>query len=358
MKKILGEEQSFIVMKGAKEAAIAQIEKEQLMVAIKAKIDQTTRMGSISDDTSRDGDSSIASGSKSKQKANIPESILSNSQLVHQLLLMDTEDLDQLLHRGSENFEHLNSAEGFMTQYRNTLPPGYIEGLTTMDGIKQLMIDLRNKMKKLVSNRADLQEYFTEDQIHACSGSSDYFTLVLTMADALSKSLESQHRSVATAEWCNVTEAWRCTGYDNNCIPYDFTSWKSFFVASLTFLMGKVDLCQLEVANFQLLQVAPIVRAHGKDYEIQQFQEKFGEFSSVKAKENFSATWNWLKQIKSNSTDDVRIQLQDGFVDKILFAKEAIDMPEVSPFSSWVKAFIQKLSFNHFGISISLKIST
>jgi len=340
MKKILGEEQSFIVMKGAKEAAMAQIEKEQLIITIKSKIDKTVESKSeteTSDDASRDRAislaGSVASDSKSKTNANanIPDSILSNAQLVHQLLLMDNEDLDQLLHRGTENFKHLESAEEFMVHYKNSTPPGWIEGLTTVEGIRQLMVDLIVKMKSLVPNRADLQEYFTEDQIRACDGSSDYFTLALRMADALSKSLESQYRSVATMEWYDTTEVWHTKGFDENCIPYNFTSWKSFLVASLTFLMGKVDLCQLEVANFQLLQVAPIVRANGKEYETHHFQKKFGEFSKVKStnRKNFRTTWNWIERMTRSSAEDIRVQLQDGFVDEILFAKEAIDIPEV-----------------------------
>lgn len=324
MNKLMGEGQSLKVMREAKQAAVTQIEEEQLMVAIKAEIDSV--FNSFGDDaTCEDDDSSMAPKSKPKQgKEKMPESVLSNSNLVHKILLMDSEDFEDLSKHGTaEKFSHFRTAKHFMMHYKN-----YTSASEEISDIKQLMVDLINKMRELVPSREDLQQYFTEDQVDACNTTADYFGLTLNMANVMMKSLESEYRSVSTLEWYEMTSVWN--NHADDSIPYDFGCWKSFLTASLAFLIGKVDLCQMDVVNFKLVQIAPVVRANGKEYEIQRFQEKFGELSSFKSSNSFVATWNWIRRIKENNkTDDLITKFQEGFVDEILFSTEATAVPEV-----------------------------
>jgi hypothetical protein len=239
MKKILGDDQSFIVMKGAKQAALKQIEEQQSMVPIKAEIDNV--LDSFANDSSRDDDdNNLSDDSPSIENTTIPESILSNLQLVHQLLLMDNEELEDLSKNNSENFSHLDTAQDFMMYYKNhNIATEWVEGTTSMDGIKQVMIDLIDKMRKLVPNREDLQQYFTESQVQSCETTNDYVTLTLKMAHVMMNSLESQHRAEATLEWYNVTSSWSSQKYESSSIPYDFTCWRSFLIASLAFFYWK-----------------------------------------------------------------------------------------------------------------------
>ena len=332
MKKILGEDQSLAVMREAKQAAIAQIEREQLMVGIKADIDNV--FNSLEDDSTHGEDSSTNSQSKPKEAdGSIPDSISSNIHLVHQILLMDNEDLEDLSTQNYEHISHFGSASDFMMYYQDHISVSEVLSSTDFaGGIKQQMVHLIHKMRNLVPNRKDLHQYFTEDQVHTCKTTKDYFGLSLNLSKVMVTSLESEHRSVSTLEWYNSTLEWQ--NNESLAIPYGFDCWKSYLVASLRFLIGKADLCQMDVVNFQLVRAAPIVKANGREYEIQHFQEKFGELSSFKSMKNFSATWNWVKRIDENqSTEKLLTKLQEGFVDEILFTTEAIDIPEVSRFS-------------------------
>ncbi len=326
MRKILGEKHSLSAMNGAKAKAILLIKDKKLMVPIKAEIDNA--MNAFMDTSD---ESSSRSTIQSEQGGILPENIQSNAKLVHQLLLMDNDDFDDLMKVGSKNFSYLDNLENFMLQFKNHNASQWVEQSSTVDGMKKLILELIEKMRKLVPNRSDLHNHFTECHVQDCKCMTDFFQLVLSMADVMAKNLESKNSSVVTNEWSNTTASWIASKDPNVNVPFGFTCWKTYLIASLTFLIGKADLCQVEIFNFQLVQVAPVVKAHGKEYETHRFQQKYGNFSSLQSKESFSATWSWIKRIcEKNYNEDVNLQLRKGFVDEILFAQDAIQIPEVS----------------------------
>ncbi len=323
MKRILGEKQGALVISETKAKAIAHIRDEKLMVTIRAEIDRAI-------DELTTPDESFAATTNLDQTKLVPENIQSNAKLVHQLLLLDSEDLDEMAKLGSKNFAHLDDVEGFMLQFKAHNVSQWIGENSTADGIKKLILDLMEKMRKLVPNRSDLHDLFTAKHANDCSTMNDFFSLVLNMADVMSKALESENSSVVTTEWHKITSMWVSSNVATENIPFGFECWRSYLIASLTFLIGKTDLCQMEIANFQIIRVAPIVQANGKDYETLHFQQRYGDFLTVQSMETFSATWNWVRRVcaKRYAGDDT-LQLRKGFMDEILFTQQAIEIPEV-----------------------------
>ncbi len=324
--KLLGEDQSLSLMKEEKNAAISHIEKEQLINGIKADIDRAV----ISCEDDLKGDSCVSNIPKAKeQKKHTTDNVFFNSQLVHNILLMDSEDLKDVTNFGFANSSHYCDAEDFMEHFRGQAINLTVDSNMRLLSTKKLIAHLIHKMRDLIPNRKDLHQYFTEDHMIGCETSTDYFRLTLNMANAMMKSLESENRSASTLEWYNVTSEWQKN--KDAPLPYSFNCWQSYLEASITFLIGKVDLCQMDIVNFQLLNVAPVIKANGKEYEINQFQEKFGKFEAYKDLKYFSATRTWIRRVKDkNQTESLFDQLKIGFVDEILFATERIAIPEVS----------------------------
>jgi hypothetical protein len=349
MKKLLGDEQTLITMKKAKQHAIDQIEREQLMVPIKAEIDNA--FGSTNNNSSREGEpvlekdrevdlclehntstkSTPIAPVKSTESSTmgIPKNISSNVNLVHQLLLMDDEDLKNLNKVASGCFAHFESVHTFIQHYKAHIDVSKSNGnIDDILNIKCLMVDLIKKMRKLVPRREDLHQLFTKDQVENCKTSRDYFNLILDNANIMMNFLESEHRSITTAEWHSITFKWRANS--SNSIPFGFTCWKSYLSASLAFLIGKVDLCQMEIVNYQLAKVAHVVKANGKRYELDRFQKQYGYISTIESMKKFDATWKWINRIKDkDSSEELMVRVKEGFVDEILFASESFAVPEV-----------------------------
>ena len=325
MKKILGEKQSAATMNRAKAIAVSQIKHEKLMEPIKAEIEEAINA------FAETSDECPSPSRKPNTNQLIPENVQSNAKLVHQLLLMDSEDLDELTKLGSKNFPHLDSVEAFMLQFKNHGASYWIQEAGTIDGIKRLFMDLIEKMRNLVPNRSDLHDHFSSSHVNNCNTTNDFFMLLLSMGDVMVNALESENRSIVTTQWYDITAKWIAAPNNQNNVPFGFGCWRSYLIASLSFLMGKADLCQAEVVNFKLVHVAPVVQANGKEYEMQHFQQKYGEFSKLQTMENFTATWNWMRRINDRAyTGEIDMQFRRGFVDEILFSHEAMEMPEVS----------------------------
>lgn len=323
MEKLLGKEQSLVEMREAKRFAMDHIDNEKLIVAIKDEIDMAVKTSNDSYEVNPN-----SQPSNNKRNGDIPEAISSNYQLVHEILLMDDEELADLSKHDSEKYSLFNHVEEFMDHYKSLTIVVPNEESSNGGNIKALMIDLNNKLKNLVPNRKDLHQFFKSDQINACKTLNDYCSLILNMAQVLMQFLESEYRSVSTREWYQVTTQWRTD--ESTSIPYEFDCEKTYLEASLTFLAGKADLCQMDILNFQLVKSAPIVKKHGKEYELHAFEEKFGNISDLSSK-NFTATWKWVKHLKETYQSESFVnQLKLGFVNEILFATDSLAIPEVS----------------------------
>jgi len=354
LKKLVGEDESRLIMRQARKFAVTQIENKNLMVPIKAEID--TSFDSYTKSNMLDDDDSIGF----EEQLNIPDNILSNSQLVHNLILMDSEDFEKLAF-GTENCP-LKSAEEFMTKFQGldksfkkdtkvtetkivktvseTVEKAFFDSVTErwvrsdndMEGVKQLMITLISKMRKLIPSRKDLHQYFTEDQVANCKSADDVLSMLLNTSNVMAKSLESQQRSVSTIEWYNVASTWYGRRHEDIPLPFHFKCLKSFLIASLAFLVKKVDLCQSDIVNYQLLQVAPLIRARGNEYELQKFKARYGNLNAMELSDKLSSTWTWLKRMKTAliaSPHNMCDALKEGFVDQILFATDATEIPEI-----------------------------
>jgi hypothetical protein len=93
----------------------------------------------------------------------------------------------------------------------------------------------------------------------------------------------------------------------------------------MAFLVKKLDLCHADMLNFRLLKVTPLIRQNGVIYERDRFQEKHSF-------ENLHATKQWIKRIKSSSDVNEPVlvtALRKGFVEELLFVRDAVALPEV-----------------------------
>jgi hypothetical protein len=156
--------------------------------------------------------------------------------------------------------------------------------------------------------------------------------LLMKMAHILSNNLESPYRASSTNEWCQSAMLYHnAMGTAKNMsIPYSFNTLEAYLIASTVFLLKKTDLCQVEKVNFQLLQAVPLIRQRGHEYELKNFQEKYG---SSEGALDLTATREWMDKSRSafvNSPNELTAILRNNcFIDGLLFTNESIKMPEV-----------------------------
>lgn len=287
----------------------------------------------------------------------VPEHVSSNIELVHKIMLTDPEDDEEILCQTDGSLHILHDISDFMDQWHDTnsmksgemqvdvhsiqeviaqtmekafftkIEEELVQG--DMNGIQQLLSDLYQKMKNLVPNRSDLHSYFQQDDITSCASIDNVMNVLIKAADALGNALESEHRSVSTLQWKQDAMI-----YMNNktSIPYKFSTAEAFAVASSAFLLKKADLCHMDMVKFQMIQVSPMIRSNGKQYELDHFQKRHGSFDSMTSMKQLAGTWEWMERCIQDTTTPSTLATclkTDGFVDDLLFPKARFAIPEV-----------------------------
>ncbi|GMI10203.1 hypothetical protein TrLO_g15591 [Triparma laevis f. longispina] len=169
--------------------------------------------------------------------------------------------------------------------------------------------DLKNSIKKLVPSRDDLHK--TVDEFTPAADSAPAARSNLLKLGSLMSKLESPVRSSTSIEWIeNITSA---------------TITPALLVKSLTFLMKKVSVCEVDLLNAKLAQIAPFIKAQGSEYERGRFEEAFGSFDV--GCENALAMQAW------SGVETVDLKTKAGLikatVENLVFSNAKMDLPEV-----------------------------
>lgn len=347
--KLLGSKEGLNLMKKARQAALRKIEEDKLIDAVRSEANLL-----INPEPSEDkSDEDIMDTSMDEEAA--PEEFTSDAEMVHRILLSD-QDEDILL-RNDTSMDTLQDVGAFMEQWheKKVVKRGEtnhdirsIEDVVAqtmqlavfnkieedlmsndMNGVKQLVLNLFQQMKKLVPNRSDLHSHFTEADVNFCQSSIDVLQLLIRAADALVQSLESQQRSHSTLQWKQSAMALM---KNMESLPYDFKTLESFVVSSTAFLIKKAELCHLDIISFQMMQASPVIRMNGRVYELRNFQKMYGDFDSMSSTKQLNATWLWMQKcIKEDTTPAnlTSVIKKNGYIDELLFSNDRFVMPEV-----------------------------
>lgn len=340
--KIMGPEGALMKMRKAKEEALIQIEDEKLLENIKTSLDESfvhkappsPNRYQVADERRR----------YDLQDSEDLEDL--NEHVVHEILLADNEELHEKLY-GPPEESIVDSVEVFMDMYKSsgsitsdtlndscdsylalTLEKVFFDKIledwvenNNLSGVKDVLLEMIEKVRKLVPKRTDLHD-FLQNQLKTCRKAVDLLNFLIQIAEMMGDSLESSFRAESTLEWLRFAAKYR---KKTPKIPFDFDSVERFTVSSMAFLVKKLDLCHADMLNFRLITVTPLIYRNGVIYEQKRFEEKH-------SLQKLHATTQWIKRIKKSremKTPEPLEALRNGFVEQLLFASEAVGLPEV-----------------------------
>jgi len=374
-KKLVGREEAARTIKKAKQTAIQKIKTEHTMKPIKADIDSkilaanTAQSLPIAKFAEKEG-SCMNSDKEFEIISNteeLPEHLFSNADLVHKILLNGSGEVESFLNKVSNGFYKSNifdSANNFMAYWHRrrtnlssidhemsnsmsiqnstamTMECAYFDKVEhelminkDLKGVKELILNLFHKTRQLIPNRHDLHNIISDDDVLECRAVAEFLMLLIKVSRIMSSYLEAPNRSSSTVEWEENARSYiNVTAEVDSIIPYEFENPDAFLVASISFLLKKVDLCHLDKMNFELIKAVPLINQIGVEYEQKNFQARYGQFSSFRSMRELSATWGWIQrsqQALKISPDMIRTLKTDCFVDELLFVQESIPLPEI-----------------------------
>jgi hypothetical protein len=263
--------------------------------------------------------------------------------------------------------------------------------------LQSIILETHSNLRALVPNRKDLHNHLSDQDVmqqqqNQPTGALKNFTTVLNHLNKIARvlfHLESEYRHETTKDWIRIASSSSVTaaaaasasastelGGENDCDVHDkdFTitiqiqsphdenvdgddhhrdesgnsnnppyyeqtmDLATFALASSAYLHSKAEICQTDVADFQLGHIlAPKIHALGKKYLLHRFEQQFGAVAAVAVEEEedklFSIAPNtktWMEEIiqnssytieELNSSDEKRgsALLQTGWIDGILF---------------------------------------
>ena len=382
LNKLIGSDEGRQIVKDAKERALREIVEDNIVAALKEEVnEQHQGYSSLPDNcgSASEGhlDTVVTSNvSVSKDEVDIaeslsdenalgdgvPSSILDNEELVHQILLTDPTDFNNLsltkqAPEGSVSVQEFMSrwVEGGSLQptvgvsqetaIRDSMKRAFFDMITedlTKDdyaSMQNILLSLHESMRKLVPNRSDLHSYLRDDEVRAAYNVSKFLSLLLKAAGALANNLEAPSRASSTLDWIQVASE---TDAEAN---YGCSSKEQFIVASCAFLLFKTEICHVDIANFRLMKIAPVIHNKlGFHYKLDRLKAayKIGESATIdELKDKLPATNAWILSmlaspetqaeiVRANSTARRFACLKSrGFVDSLLFTTNQLAMPEI-----------------------------
>jgi Chromosome segregation ATPases len=338
--KLLGAEKGFRAMKDARKNAMDRIQENNLLQKSKQEIDHVCSQG-------MQDESSYSDGVKPEFDLHDAAALDDiNEQLVHEILLADDGDIKEQLCREPMS-SIVDCVDTFMDKFKN----GFFDDSTTSDvgtfaftmekaffdqirdtwfveddmaGVKEVLVEILSKMRKLVPSRKDLHVHFSSIHVDNCDGAVEVLSLLLRLAKVLGDLLESPFRAKSTLDWYQTAAHFHEGKIE---VPFEFDDVKSYIVASLAFLVKKLDLCHADVIHFRLGKLTPVIKTNGIAYERSRFHKKYGTSTTV-----LQATKAWMERLKPEIIDcspGLSATVKKGFVDELLFIKERIAMPEI-----------------------------
>lgn len=342
LEKLLGKGDGLEVMKKAKRSAIEEVDRDSLLIKAKVEIDDIMKEYEVRKSESDFEDTPEVDLSDSAALDDV------NEHVVHEILLADNNDIATQLFQ-EPAFSICDCVDSFMAKYVDmnstssdtsevsvevfafTMEKAYFDQMKDdwvlrkdLRGIRDMVAELLAKMRKLVPNRKDLHDYFSEKEARSCSNAMDFLALMIRISEVMGDSLESPARAKSTLKWHKATVLYGC---GKSAVPFNLPDIESYVVTSIAFLVKKLDVCHADIVNFKLMKVTPLIRNNGIYYERKRFIERCGG-----SLEDLHGTRSWIarvNQIYEDCNSNLRISLKKGFVDEILFVRERIAMPEV-----------------------------
>ena len=371
LNQLVGCEEGKAVVVQAKQVALEEIRETNCLEESKMEVDVVWNGedGAVVSQTENESKKEQDDDSE-PMLAMLPQALLSNVRLVHKILLTDSQDFEKLSWDGQDTAQSPEvSVEEYMEMFTTQQQPSQENQMNlTMqiaqsmklaffnniademeqgnyESVRGLLIELHDKMRLLLPNRKDLHSHLNDEHISQASTIVDMMQLLLRCGHLLSGYLESMARAPSTRDLLQSVDTFLAS--DNSSeepsIPYGIESRHVFIVASIGFLLQKVELCQMDISNYNLARVAPLLHHIGHEYERKQFQKTFGEFENVSVESlqtMLPATWNWVKDTKTlcetedsmaQTSFDQRMELvkSRGFVDCVLFTENELALPEI-----------------------------
>eukprot|EP00978_Attheya_sp_CCMP212_P007883 scaffold18337_cov49-Attheya_sp.AAC.3 len=358
LNKVVGSDRAVAILKKAKKWAHQQQQQEQDVER------PETILSNPNESSSTEQNNSVLES--------IPDWLESNESLVHRILLTDPEDFYTLTWDGSP-YKPCTSAEAFLSSfwYNNSSHDGmthssfeqtvdaamrraYWMGIVTdLQGgkfhtVARLLNELCDKIHAM-----DMRGSTTAKNVTLLNPTTmnNVLELAVKAANILSTQLESPARSTSTLEWMDLINN---MANDEVAASLGMESLEHFVVASLGFLMEKTDMCKLDIINFRLIQVAPLIQSSvGLDYERRKFAMLHGfsnsppdSVDSQYLKEQLKHTWEWIRTsvathrlteshgslLATGDCFEARILFMKtrAFVDGLLFySRGSLNMPEI-----------------------------
>jgi len=381
LNKLVGSEEGRQLVKDAKERALRQIVEDNIVAALKEEVNQQYQGSSFQPD---DGESALGGkkdtatnahccdptgtvekttglGDESALGDRVPSEILANEELVHRILLTDPSDFHKLSWN-DQTSEGSVSVDDFMARWvdgsrlhstagvspekmiTENMKQAFFDLITEDLGkgdytsMRNVLLDLHESLRKLVPSRTDLHSYLRDEEVKAACSVNDISALLLTAADALANNLEAPARASSTLDWIRVASEADAEAH------YGLSSRERYVVASCAFLLFKTEMCHIDIANFRLMEVAPLIHKLGPDYKLGRLNARFalGESPSIdELKHKLPSTNAWIMSmlaspesqaeiVRANSTGKRFACLKSrGFVDSLLFSTNQLAMPEI-----------------------------
>ena len=284
LNKLVGSDQAKEVVKGSKHRAQKQLEETALSSELRGEVDE------IRSTTAAETGPSLVGTAEDREdvglSVELPESIASNRQLVHRILLTDPSDFDKLSWDGTDaHAAALGPCEfmaSFFSQESSDSPPRSLEDLPqriaqsmryaflnqaaqearggNFGPARDLLREMQEKMRSLLPNRQDLHSHISDADIVACNSIDDVVRIALRSSYLLSSYLESPARASTTTDMIRHLEDFAASREDAARsspveIPFGLESEELFALSSVAFVIYKAQVCSVDISNFKLVSV-------------------------------------------------------------------------------------------------------
>jgi len=385
--KLIGSDKGREVVKEAKAVAKNEIAETKAVEVLKQEVDEMNDRFARGNDadyiesimapdlSSNDVAQDTSDDDKDATSDALPENIASNRNLIHQVLVTDPADFDKLSWDGVNSHLPEISPDQFMSTFlpetnSDDISPDDLPMRVAMNmklayfnvvaqemstgnyvPVQGLLKELHDKMRTLLPNRQDLHSHINDDDIGYSSCLSDIIRVLNRSGYLLANYLEAPSRAESTRELLGCLDAFNSRNRDGDgdnvplTIPYEFETEHLFAVASIAFILQKVELCQMDVSNYKFAhQLAPFIHQVGHEYERSHFRKTHGDYGTVPIRElqqMLPSTHAWVRNTVGlfESTDNITMQSNleqkmdfikgRGFVDGILFTKQELVLPEL-----------------------------
>jgi hypothetical protein len=296
LNKLIGSDEGREVVKEAKIVAKKEIAETKAVELLKQEVDEMHAgfaESIMTPDLSPNDDGAQDTTGASDM---LPEEIATNRTLIHRVLVTDPDDFDKLSWDGVDYRSQEISPDQFMSTFvpeKNSEDINHADlpmriamnmKLAYFNGVAQdmstenyapvhsLLKELHDKMRSLLPNRQELHSHINDDDIGHSSSTSEVVRVLIRAAFLLANYLEAPSRAESTRELLSCLEAFNSHFGESDkaslTIPYGIETEQLFVVACIAFALQKVELCQIDVSNYRLAQLAHYIHGEvGNAYE-------------------------------------------------------------------------------------------